>query len=89
MEMISAAAKRGGIGIVGRQHGHGIGADAEEGGGGQRNIARGATEEGPAGRQRHVDQDVDQQGEPVGIGKARRDQQRQQGGDADGVLGET
>ena len=57
----------------------GVGADAEEGRGGQRQVARGAAEQAPAGGQR----DVHQAGQ-----RQRDDELAGEGGDRDGPAGE-
>ena len=71
--------QRHGVGVVGGQHGDAIGAEAVEGGGRQRHVARGAGEEGPGRGQRHVGEDVDGQQEPVGVGHAAAPGERRRG----------
>ena len=57
------------------EHRHGVGADAEEGGGGQRDVARRAGEHRPRRGQQHELHHVDAEGQVVAVGEERKDRQ--------------
>ena len=67
---------------------HGVGADAEEGGGGERDVAGRAGEQRPGGGEHHIAQHADAEGEEVAVGDEREAGQRGDHHDQQGDLPE-
>ena len=61
------------------EHRHGIGADAEEGRGRQRDVARRAGEHAPGGRQHGELQQADREREIIGVDEQRHERRARQG----------